>query len=68
MRRLGIGVQVNYLPVHQHPVFRNAGWSAGSLPVSENFYSEEISLPIHPNLTDRDQSYICENLANFLIN
>ena len=67
MRKLEIGVQVNYLPVHQHPVFRNTGWPAGSLPVSENFYLEEISIPIHPNLTDYDQSYICENLANFLI-
>jgi len=45
LRSKGIGVQVNYLPAHWHPVFRGSP-GKGSLPISENFYKSEISLPM----------------------
>ena len=50
LRNEGIGVQVNYLPSHLHPVFHKTGVQYGKFPVSEQFYEQEISLPMHTGL------------------
>lgn len=46
LREVGIGVQVNYLPAHLHQVYKKRGFKNGDFPISEKFYSEEISLPM----------------------
>ena len=51
LRDKGIGVQVNYVPANQHPVFMKLGYKSQDLPNSEKFYSEEISLPIYKGLS-----------------
>jgi dTDP-4-amino-4,6-dideoxygalactose transaminase len=53
-----IRVQVNYVPAYFHPVFQENGYKKGLCPISEEFYKEEISLPIHPNLTKKDLNKI----------
>ena len=63
LRKDFIGVQVNYLPAHKHPVFRNIIDTSRALTKSENFYSEEISLPMHTELTDRDLVTIIASLT-----
>ena len=52
-----IGVQVNYLPAHLHPVFDSLNLK-GKFPVSENFYNREISLPISTILTAAEIEHI----------
>lgn len=52
LRQNGIGVQVNYMPAYWHPVFEDLGYKRGSCPQAERYYSEEISLPLFPTLTD----------------
>jgi dTDP-4-amino-4,6-dideoxygalactose transaminase len=53
-----IKVQVNYVPAYFHPVFQDLGYSKGLCPVSEKFYQEEISLPIHSGLSQKDLNKI----------
>ena len=53
LRKANIGVQVNYLPAHMHPVFA-AGNLKGMFPVSEAFYSREISLPMSTSLSSSE--------------
>jgi dTDP-4-amino-4,6-dideoxygalactose transaminase len=57
LRSHGIGVQVNYLPAHLHPVFASMDLK-GKYPVSESFYESEISLPMSTILTNREQDFI----------
>lgn len=52
LRSDGIGVQVNYLPAHRHPVFADMGFVAGMCPRAEDFYAREISMPLFPGLED----------------
>jgi dTDP-4-amino-4,6-dideoxygalactose transaminase len=52
LRSKDIGVQVNYMPAHWHPVFQGNP-ARGSLPVSENFYKSEISLPMSAALNEK---------------
>jgi UDP-4-amino-4,6-dideoxy-N-acetyl-beta-L-altrosamine transaminase len=66
MRAAGIGVQVNYIPVYWHPVFANQGYRRGLCPNAERFYSEEISLPLFPDLTDADVDRVIETLTKLV--
>jgi dTDP-4-amino-4,6-dideoxygalactose transaminase len=54
LRKANIGVQVNYIPAYWHPVFKDLGYSKGMYPNSDTFYSREISLPLHPGLTESE--------------
>jgi dTDP-4-amino-4,6-dideoxygalactose transaminase len=60
LRRAGIGVQVNYFPVHLQPVFLADGYSWGSFPVAEAFYRQELSLPMHTNLEFFTEQYFSQ--------
>jgi dTDP-4-amino-4,6-dideoxygalactose transaminase len=62
LRSLGIGVQVNYIPAHWHPVFNSSNESLKKFPISNDFYHSEISLPMHTEVSERDFEYIIENL------
>jgi len=66
LRAEGIGVQVHYLPVHLHPVFRQRGFSRGDFPVAEQAYEELLSLPLFPDMTDGDQESVLDALTRAL--
>jgi len=66
MRANGIGVQVNYIPVHWQPVFADLGYKRGQFPVAEAFYSEQLSMPLWPGLTDADVDRSIETLIRAL--
>jgi dTDP-4-amino-4,6-dideoxygalactose transaminase len=66
MRQNGILVQVNYIPVYWHPVFEDLGYRRGMCPVAESFYEEELSLPMHVELSDADQDRVIEVLQGAL--
>lgn len=59
LRESGVGVQVNYIPAYRHPVFESLSIEPGNFPESEKFYSEEISLPMHAELSEADVEYVC---------
>ncbi|MQA02889.1 MAG: UDP-4-amino-4,6-dideoxy-N-acetyl-beta-L-altrosamine transaminase [Streptosporangiales bacterium] len=63
MRAAGIGVQVNYVPVYWHPVYADLGYRRGLCPNAEQFYAEELSLPLFPDLTQADQDRTVEALV-----
>ena len=62
LRGKGIGVQVNYIPAYRHPVFSESKINPLDFPISEDFYSREISLPIYPDLSLRKAKFIVNTL------
>jgi len=66
LRANGIGVQVNYLPVYRHPVYSNLGYRSGLCPVAEEYYAQEISLPLFPDLTDADVDRVIDLVRTFV--
>lgn len=58
LHRLGVGVQVHYLPVYLHPVFQDLGYRRGMCPVAEAAYGQLLSLPLFPALTDAQQDRV----------
>jgi perosamine synthetase len=60
IRSRGIGVQVHYLPVYQHPYYVDLGYRDGLCPSAEAFYQTAITLPCHPSMTNSDIDRVCE--------
>lgn len=60
LRNAGIGVNVHYIPVHTQPYYRSFGFKFGDFPVSEWFYSREISLPMFYALTFKQQRFVVD--------
>jgi perosamine synthetase len=55
LRAEGIGVNVHYMPVHLHPFYRQRfGTGPGLAPVAEAAYEDILSLPLFPQMSDRD--------------
>ena len=66
LRTSGIGVQVNYLPAHLHPIFEKYGKQLGKFPISEEFCSREISLPMHVKIGNEEIEFISRTLRDLL--
>jgi perosamine synthetase len=55
LRGENIGVNVHYIPVPQHPFYRERfGYKGGEFPVAEDAYERLISLPMFHGMTDQD--------------
>jgi perosamine synthetase len=55
LRSKNLGVQVHYLPVPDHPYYRNRfGDQKSRLPESFRFYENCLSLPCFPAMSDED--------------
>ena len=67
LKESGIGVQVNYLPAYLHPVFQDLGYKRGLCPEAEKFYKSEISLPIYPSLSKKDQELVIDALSAIML-
>lgn len=65
LRACEVGVQVNYVPSYWHPVFEDLGYRRGLCPVAEEYYRQEISLPLFPDLTDSDVDRVVDRVRTF---
>lgn len=62
-----ISLQVHYIPVHLQPYYRhNYGFRKGNFPVAEKFYEAEVSIPMYPDLTEFDLTYISKQIRSCL--
>ena len=62
LRANQIGVNLHYIPVHLQPHYKKMGFKIGDFPESEGYYSEAISLPMYPGLSEADQDSVIEIL------
>lgn len=65
-KKFGIGVNLHYIPVYRQPYYEKMGFTRGYCKEAEMFYSEAISLPIFPNLTNYEQTYVIDILREIL--
>ena len=63
---LGIGVNLHYIPVYLHPYYQKQGFVPGYCPEAEKYYSEAISLPMYPKLTEQQQNKVVTSLLKVL--
>lgn len=66
LREAGIGVNVHYIPVYQHPYYREHGYAEVSCPNAEAYYNECISIPMYPALKEEEQDYVIQKVLEIL--
>ncbi len=55
----GISTGLHYsIPVHLQPAYTSLGYRVGDFPVAEKVAQECLSLPIYPELSEREQERI----------
>ena len=62
----GIQVNLHYIPVYRHPVYERMGFVRGYCDQAEQYYSSALSIPIYPELTDDQQTYVVEMIRQAL--
>lgn len=62
LRAKDIMVNLHYIPVHTQPYYQQMGFKQGDYPQAEQYYREAISIPMHVNLTDKEQQFVVASL------
>jgi len=62
----GIGTQVHYIPVHTQPYYiKNFNTKYQDCPNAMDYYSQALSLPLYPNLSNTEQDFITEEILKY---
>ena len=63
-----IGTSVYYpIPLHLQKCFEYLGYKKGDFPVSEKLCKSVLALPMFPELTEDEVSYVCESIKEFYL-
>jgi len=63
----GIGCSVHYIPLHQHPYWRDRyGLQAADFPQSQHAYENMASLPLYTRMTDADVNRVAASVRRVL--
>jgi dTDP-4-amino-4,6-dideoxygalactose transaminase len=66
LRKKGVYPSVHFIPVHFHSFFKGYLKDPIHLPVTEDLFYREISLPIFPELKKSEARYVADVLKNAL--
>ncbi len=66
LRERSILCQVHYIPVHMQPYYRRNGHAGDSLPRSEAYYRQALTLPLYYALSDEQQDYVVAEIRALL--
>lgn len=61
-----IAVNLHYIPIYLQPYYQALGFQRGLCPEAEAYFSEAVSLPMHPGLGEEDQDRVILTLKNLL--
>jgi dTDP-4-amino-4,6-dideoxygalactose transaminase len=62
----GVGTDVYYpIPLHLQPCFAPLAYHKGDFPEAEQAAEEALALPMYPELSEAQQRYVVEQVANF---
>lgn len=66
LRSKEIMVNLHYIPVHTQPYYQQMGFKIGDFPEAERYYTEAVSIPMFPALTEVQQDEVVAALREVL--
>ena len=66
MAEAGIACNVHYKPLPMHTAYKKLGFDIADYPNAYAHFANEITLPLHTNLTDEQAAYVADNYARIL--
>jgi UDP-4-amino-4,6-dideoxy-N-acetyl-beta-L-altrosamine transaminase len=66
LRKENIGVNVHYIPAYLQPYYQQLGYNEGLCPRAEKLYSEIITLPLFPLMTEEDVMDVIKALQKII--
>lgn len=66
MAERGIACNVHYKPLPMHTAYKNMGFDIADYPNAYAHFANEVTLPLHTNLTDGQVAYVAENYAEIV--
>ncbi|MBN2075691.1 MAG: DegT/DnrJ/EryC1/StrS family aminotransferase [Dehalococcoidales bacterium] len=67
LKERGIQTSIHYPPIHLFRYYRDRfGYKQGTLPFTEEIGEKEVTLPLHPIMTDGDVKYIVNSIKEIL--
>ncbi len=66
LKQHGVGTKVYYpIPLHRQQCFHYLGYNDGDFPEAESAARETLALPVYPELTEAQQSYVVDTIKSF---
>ncbi len=66
LRACGIGVQLHYIPIPVHGLYRSLGYTMEGLDATQAYYEQALSLPIFPTMSDDDVTRVVSEVRRAL--
>lgn len=66
MAERGVATNVHYKPLPMHTAYQKLGFDIADFPNAYAHFANEITLPLHTNLTDEQVAYVTDNYAQVL--
>ena len=66
MQKLGIQVNLHYIPVYLQPYYEQFGFKQGYCPEAEKYHRDAISIPMYASLSEADQTRVISVLHDVL--
>ena len=68
LKDAGIGTMIHYpIPPHLQQAYSHLGFGVGDFPVTERIHGATISLPVGPDMTDFEVSYVIDVINGFQV-
>jgi dTDP-4-amino-4,6-dideoxygalactose transaminase len=67
LKEQGISCGIHYpVPLHLQPAYASYGFRKGQFPISEKLCSEILSIPLYPELTEKQLQYVVNHIKKFM--
>ncbi len=66
LHNMGVAATIHYIPVYRQPYYESLGYKKGYCPQAERYFSEAMSIPIFPGLSEKDQLEVVGSLEKAL--
>jgi perosamine synthetase len=63
----GIGLQVHYMPVYNHPFYKERFNYSGSCPVAEEYFETAMSIPLYYSMTNEDIQSVIDAINRIVL-